>query len=56
MVCSQLLLVLSTSKSMLKYSTWSIRLAIRLASLSASLLRPLTPGALAATPCPAVLA
>src|SRR5450759_1592648 len=56
MVCSQLLLVLSTSKSMLKYSTWSIRLAIRLASLSASLLRPLTPGALAATPCSAVLA
>src|SRR5450759_1115098 len=56
MACSQLLLVQSTSKSAVKYSTWSIRLAIRLASLSASLLRPLTPGALAATPCSAVLA
>src|SRR5664280_3328999 len=56
MACSQLLLVQSTSKSMLKYSTWSIRLAIRLASLWASLLAPLTPGALAATPCSAVLA
>src|SRR5450759_5054937 len=56
MACSQLLLVQSTSKSMLKYSTWSIRLAIRLASLWASLLRPLTPGPLAATPCSAVLA
>jgi hypothetical protein len=33
MVCSQLLFVQSTSKSMLKYSAWSIRLAIRLASL-----------------------
>src|SRR5664279_869540 len=42
--CSQLLLVQSTSKSMLKYSAWSIRLAIRLVSLSASLLRPCTPG------------
>ena len=27
MVCSQLLFVQSTSKSMLKYSAWSIRLA-----------------------------
>jgi len=33
MVCSQLLLVQSTSKSTVKYSTWSIRSAIRLASL-----------------------
>src|SRR5512144_471862 len=56
MACSQLLLVQSTSKSTVKYSTWSIRSAIRLASLRASLLRPLTPGALAATPCSAVLA
>ena len=31
--CSQLLLVQSTSKATVKYSAWSIRLAIRLASL-----------------------
>src|SRR5664280_1456779 len=54
--CSQVLFVQSTPKSAVKYRTWSIRSAMRLASLEASLLRPLTPGALAAAPCSAVLA